>query len=403
MTDVLSRPVAAPPAPPPLRSNSRRLALYGLLGAAWTAGIGLAALVAVSVAGWFAADTGTFSDAVRIGGLAWLVGNASGLELSAASISLVPLGSVLLVGWLLHRAGRWVGSSAAATSTWTDLGVGAGALAGGYAAIATAVCLATSTGAAHAGPVRTVGVTLLLGAGFGGVGTLRGAGRVSDLVALLPVEVRAAGVGGGAGMLALITASGVLFTASLIASYSTAVTLAEGMHAGLVGGAIATLIGLALMPNAVLFAGAFLCGPGFAVGSGTVVAPGNVSTGPMPGFPLLAAVPRSAGSPWLETVLLLVPVAAGAVAGLVAVRRFAVLSVSAAAVRGGLAGLTAGIGFGLLTQLSGGSVGPGRMQDVGPLPTVLLVCALACLAGGAVASAGGSWVRAARAPARSVS
>lgn len=403
MTDLLTRPVAPTQEPTPSRRSKWRLiALYGLLVAIWTAAIGLITLIAVSVAGWFAADSGTFGDAIRVGSLAWLVGNGSGLEVRSASLTLVPLGAVLMTAWMLYRAGRWVGSHAV-DPAWHELTVGAVAIAIAYAAVAAVVSTTSHSTAAHVSPLRAVAATLALGLVFGGLGTLSGARRLRDLVALLPEEASAAGAGGVAGVLALVAASGVLLTASLALHFSTAVTLAEGMHAGVVGGAIATLIGLALVPNAVLFAGAFMAGPGFAVGSGTVVAPGDVSTGPLPGFPLLAAVPRSAGSPWVEAVLLLVPVVAGAIAGVLAVRRFPVFGIDAAALRGALAGLVGGLVFGILALLSAGSVGPGRMQQVGPGPSVLLVCALACSVGGAVAAAGIRWVQASRDSAGSVS
>lgn len=410
MTDLLPPPVAPAPhavsvATPKPATRVRRtgsLALFGLAGAAWTAALGLVTLFALAVGGWFAADSGTFGDSMRVGGLAWLVGNGSGLELRSASVTLMPLGAVLGAGWLLHRAGRWVGSHANAP-TRSELAVGALTLAGGYAAIAAAVGMATRSTTAYVGPLRAVTVSFLLGVVFGGLGTLRGAGRLRGTVTLLPVEVRAAATGGVAGLLALVAASGALLAASLAVHFSTAVTLAEGMHAGLVGGAIATLIGLALVPNAVFFAGAFATGPGFAVGTGTVVAPGDVSTGPLPGFPLLAAVPRSVGSPWLEVLLLLVPVLAGSVAGLLAVHRFPVCAVDAAAIRGALAGLAAGVTFGLLMLLSAGSVGPGRMQQVGPGPSALLVCALGCAVGGAGAAAGYRWIQTSRTSTASVS
>lgn len=398
MTDLLSRPAAAASATPaqPRPAGAGSLALYGLLAAAWTAAIGLVPLIAVAVAGWFAADSGTFGDAIRVGGLAWLMGNGSGLELRAASITLLPLGAVAVNGWLLHRAGRWVGSHVAA-GAWSEVAAGVLGLSAGYVGLAAVASIATSSSAAHANPGRTLGITFLLAVTLGGLGAVRAAGRLRGLAARLPEEFRAAATGGAAGLLALVGGSAALLTASLVGHFSTAVTLAEEMHAGLVGGAITTLISLALVPNAVFFAGAFLSGPGFAIGTGTVVAPGKVSTGALPGFPLLAAVPRTPGSTWLEVGLLLLPAAAGAVAGLLAVRRFPVATLRAAMLRGGLAGLSAGAAFGLLALLSGGAAGPGRMQAVGPGALVLLAVTLTCLPSGAVAGAATRWVSAWRA------
>jgi Family of unknown function (DUF6350) len=112
-----------------------------------------------------------------------------------------------------------------------------------------------------------------------------------------------------------------------------------------------------------------------------------VSTDALPGFPLLAAIPRTSGSGWIDVGLLLLPAVAGALAGVLTVRRLPAATGRAATLRGGLAGLSAGAAFGLLCLLSGGSVGPGRMQSVGPGLMVLLVCALTCLVGGALAAA----------------
>jgi hypothetical protein len=414
MTDLLSRrdPNANPPEQPQTqvapdttstwRARIPSTVLHAVFAAGWTAGVGIAVVVAIAVAGWFAADSGSVSDAVRVGGLGWLVANGSGLHVASASIGLLPLGAFLVIGAMLHRAGRWVGSRAD-PANWSELALGALTLAAAYAALVAVVATATRSDAADLSLLRAVAVAFALSLLMSGLGVFAGAGRLRDLGALMPEEVRAAGTGGIAGGLALVAASGALFTVALARHFSTAVTLADGMHAGLVGGAIATLIGLALVPNAVLFAGAFLAGPGFAVGTGTVVAPGEVSTGPLPGFPLLAAVPRTAGSPWLEVALLLVPVLAGAGAGVLAVRRFPVSTISGAAVRGASAGLVAGAGFGLLTLLSAGSVGPGRMQHLGPGASVLLVYVLACSIGGAVATAGSRWVVTSRSSDDSVS
>lgn len=390
MTDLLSRP--APPAAAEAARSGPPLGWYGLVVAGWTAVIGLIPLLTVAVVAWFSAESGTFADAIRVGALSWLVGNGGGLHLDGVAITLVPLGSVGLVGWLLYRGGKWAGSHGTERSG-TDLALGALTTGLGYCAVALIVLGLTWSSDAHADVVRTACSTLLLGLVFGGLGVIRGSGRSNELLGRLPEEARAALHGGLGGAAVLMAAGAALTTVALVTHFATAVTLAEGLHAGLVGGAVIAIVGLALVPNAVLCAGAFLAGPGFAVGSGTVVAPGDVWTGPLPAFPLLAAVPRTDGSAWWGVAVLTVPVAAGAVAGLLAVRRYPVAAFRPAALRGGLAGLTAGLGFGLLTGLSAGAVGPGRMQDVGPylLPTVV-ACAAACMLGGVVAAAARNWL-----------
>ena len=390
MTDLLARP--APPAATKPAKRGQPLAGYGLVVAGWTAFLGLTICIAVAVVGWFAADSGTFGDALRVGALSWLVGNGGGLHLRGVEITVLPLGALGLIAWTLYRGGRWAGNHSADRS-WRDIAAGTGAIGIGYCAVAVAVFAVTRSADVHAHLVRTAGSTLLLGLIFGGLGILRGAGRGSALLDRLPVAARAALRGGLGGAAVLAMGGAVLATIAVVAHFSTAVILAESLHSGLVGGAVVALLGLALMPNAVLCAGAFLAGPGFALGSGTVVAPGDIATGPLPAFPLLAAVPRTGGATWWEFAVLTVPLAAGGIAGLLAIRRYPVSGFYSAAVRGGLAGLVAGAGFGLLTGLGGGAIGPGRMQDVGPylLPTVV-ACASACLLGGAVTAVATRWL-----------
>ena len=60
---------------------------------------------------------------------------------------------------------------------------------------------------------------------------------------------------------------------------------------GVVGAALLLLAQLGYLPNAVIWAIAFTLGPGFAFGTGTVVAPTGSALGTLPAFPLLAALP----------------------------------------------------------------------------------------------------------------
>jgi len=129
------------------------------------------------------------------------------------------------------------------------------------------------------------------------------------------------------------------------------------------------------------------------VGTGTTVAPGDIDIGTLPAFPLLGALPQGSETQWWHGLLLVVPILAGGLAGLVSLRRHPVYGLDQAALRGCLAGMTGGVVFGLSTFLATGAVGPGRMSDVGPYAAeTLLVCTVAFLVGGGVAATGASWV-----------
>ena len=61
------------------------------------------------------------------------------------------------------------------------------------------------------------------------------------------------------------------------------------------------------VPNAVAFTGSYLLGPGFAVGAQTLVSPAVVVLGPLPLFPLLAALPANAAPAAWTGLLLVLP------------------------------------------------------------------------------------------------
>ncbi|MBA3309035.1 MAG: hypothetical protein H0U28_03110 [Nocardioidaceae bacterium] len=391
MTELLSRPILR--VKPVEEAPCRSVVLSAAIAAGWTLAASLVACIATAVAGWFAADTGSFSGAIRVGALGWLVGNGGGLHLKSGAVTVIPLGLVAVVAWMLHRGGRWAAEHSQVRSSG---GVAAGTLVmmAVYAGAGLVVFFLTRSDAVHADLLRTVVGTTTLPLVFGGLGLARGAGHGERVLDALPEEAQAALTGGLGGILAMVCAGGVLVTVSLLVHFSAAVSVAEALDSGVVGGTVMALIGAAMVPNAILCAGAFIAGPGFAVGSGTLIAPGAVTLGPLPAFPLLAALPTSGATGGWHSALIVVPVIAGGLAGLVAVRRYPVFGLDQVALRGALAGLAGGLGFGALTWLATGAIGPGRMQEVGPdVPATILVFALACLVGGAVAAMGDRWVR----------
>ena len=108
---------------------------------------------------------------------------------------------------------------------------------------------------------------------------------------------------------------------------------------------------------------AYLLGPGFTVGAGTLVSPAVVALGPLPMFPLLAALPDNGPTPALDAV----PGRAcrrwsPPSAPPRAQRRHPTLRWEEGALRGCAGGVLAGLLLGFLAALAGGAVGPGRMR-----------------------------------------
>lgn len=384
MTDLLSRPILRVTSPE--EAPRRPIVLVAALGSAAVAVSGLLLFMAVAIAGWFAADSATVGSAMRVGALGWLVGNGSGVTGGGLSVHAVPLGFTLVFGYALYRVGAWASATCRA-STLRYVALAGIAMAGVYAAVCVVTALVARVDGVHAPLGRTLAASLIVAAVSGGAGLLRGSGTGADLFRRLPEEARAAVVGGIGGLLVMLAVGAVTVAASLAAHLSTAHRLADGTGSGVVGTVILALVGAALVPNAVLCAGAFVAGPGFAVGSGTQVSPSGVRLGLLPDFPLLAALPTTADAWWLPA-LVVVPVLAGAAAGLLALRRHPVAAIGSAVLRGALAGLVGGATFGLLTVLATGSVGAGRLRHIGPdVLATTAVCAVAFVLGGVLAAA----------------
>lgn len=172
------------------------------------------------------------------------------------------------------------------------------------------------------------------------------------------------GVGGAVGVLGLGAAATVL---AVVLGYANLISLYEALQAGPLGGAVLTVVQLALLPVIVVWAAAWVLGPGFAVGVGSTVSPFATAVGPIPPIPILGALPAS--TPPAAFLALVLPVVLGFLLGTLAARRApASLGLGWRALAGLAGGAVAGLVLGLLAAAASGSAGPGRLAVVGPDP-----------------------------------
>ncbi|WP_022889793.1 cell division protein PerM [Agromyces italicus] len=227
--------------------------------------------------------------------------------------------------------------------------------------------------------------------------------RLEELPPAAVDAVRRAVRIGGAAAIGVLGVAAVLVAALIAVDYATIAGLSQSLGAGVDGGILLTVVELAFIPNFVIWAAAWLLGPGFAIGAGTTVAPGGTVLGPIPGIPLLGALPGDA--PMLGALWLLVPVVLGFAGAWFVLARDAAAEVrrddGAAAPSpwwypvavGAGAGVVAGIVMGLLAWWSGGAAGPGRLAVVGPDPWAVALVAAATVGIGAIAGGVAAWVR----------
>jgi hypothetical protein len=398
MTDLLDPPATRTDRGASPEPVQRPLAVGAAVAGLASAGVVLGALVAVALVGWFASDEGTHGttrDALRVGTDAWLLGQGAHLHLAtgsvAATITAVPLGLTLLSVWVAHRFGRWAARTSAVEDGRT-LALGTVVMAGLPAVLALVCALLASTPTAETGLLSSFVGTFLVTAVGGGSGLLRETRHTVRWPARVPEPVRAVALGAVASTLLLAAMAALLLAVALLLDLGTAANVLSRLHVGVAGGALYTVAVAAVAPNAVLLTGSYLLGPGFAVGTGTIVSPGLVTLGPVPAFPLLAALPAEGTPPAWLGALVAAPVLAAVLGTVLVLRRHPTLTLSSGALRGLGGGVGGGLLLTLLTALAGGAVGPGRMADVGAdLVGTLVASTVAMGVGGLFAGVGATW------------
>ncbi|GAB3028181.1 hypothetical protein GCM10011376_16390 [Nocardioides flavus (ex Wang et al. 2016)] len=381
MTSLLTRPDHARPE----AARPRPLVLIATLGGAMAALGPLVVLLAIGVIGWFATDAGVHGaprDGMRMGALAWLAGHGSGFTVDGVRIALVPLGVTAVAAWSMWRLGHRVGDAVSGHGPDADrisdgerdltVPTAAALFLAGYAVVAVVVATLAAGTTADPSLPRVLGWTVMLTAAVAAPAIATGSGRAAIWAAFLPVSVRAGAAVAGAVLLRLVVVSALVLLLALALSFDDAATMTSRLHPSPSEAGLYALVNAAFVPNAALFTGSWLLGPGFAVGGATLVSPGAVVLGPLPVVPLLAALP-AAGTPagWVGALMALPPLVAawGAFRAL----RGRLLTWDRILLAGCGGGLVAGFGFAVLASLSGGAAGPGRMRFVGPFTRDVLV------------------------------
>ncbi|MGW0787220.1 cell division protein PerM [Streptomyces sp. NPDC002911] len=382
---------------PAERSRSTALASAFVRGVL-AAGLGLGSLAVLVMLLWIGSrypDSGP-GGALQVAAGLWLL--AHGAELvradtvggDPAPVATVPLLLVVLPVWLVYHFARdSAEGDGKASGGHSAVGAFCAVSAGYLLVVLAAAAYARDSGlsadrASIAFPV-TVVVT-----GAAAVGVWAACGRpLTPLLVRAPLRLQEAAARSrfrsGAGVALRSAAAGVLM---LIGGGALLVAVALVWHAGAAresflglsgdwaGRISVLLLATALVPNAAMWGAAYGLGPGFALGTASMVTP-LAFTGPpaLPDFPLLAAVPSHGPGTAVNWAAVAVPTVAG-----LTVARF--VAQGAAPVRGeleeawgpgrtalvaGLAAMGCGVGAAVLAAASGGPLGTGALAEFGPV------------------------------------
>jgi len=410
----------------PAAGPARPLVITGAIAACAAAGTGLVCITLLALAGWIAAphDGVGLPGVLRTAADLWLVGHHVGFVLHSTGsigagsigggalgagkavggrIGMLPLGLVLLPGALLWLAGRWVVKKGE-VSRLPEVGYAALALAVPYALLAGALALLGQSSLATPSLIQAVLSGFLLALVAGGLGGARALAPWWNLVHLLPPRSRSVFLGSLGSLTVLAGTGAILAAVSLGTSLTGFRAVQAALAPGLVGGVLLLLIQIAYVPNAIVWSICYTLGPGFAFGTGTVVAPTGSALGSLPMLPLLSALPTGAHSAvpaWASAAMLSVPYLAGAFGGLLTARAAPTPAVELAPLWGFASGVATAAAIGLLAAFAGGPLGSGRLSAVGPSGwQTAVVAALEVGVAAAVTAGVANWLRMRRVPRR---
>ncbi|WP_127499697.1 cell division protein PerM [Actinoplanes solisilvae] len=334
--------------------------------------------------------SGGLAGAAHAGAAGWLLGHGVPIGTSIGSLGLTPLLLSILIVWRLNRAGLHVTRAVGARrsgSTVRALSV-AFSIALSYSLLGSVVAVLVDGRGTEIIAGRAALDFFLIGGAGALIGSLRGTDALSSWARRLPAPLRH-GVRTGVIAAFLVLAAGAAVTGLSVAlGGGQAADMISAYRTGVAGQAGITLVSLAYGVNGAVWASAYLLGPGFALGTGSIVRLTEVTVGPLPTLPLLAGLPNGpmgvAGA-----LLMALPVLAGLAAGWLLTLRLTREAREAettprppwSLVLGGglIAGPVAGIALGLMARFSGGPLGDGRLATVGPDPWQVALVAAAVL------------------------
>ncbi|MGW1050129.1 DUF6350 family protein [Streptomyces sp. CG4] len=388
-----------------MRDREPGLAASFLAGAV-AAGLGVASFAALLMVLWVSSpypDSGP-GGALHTAAALWLL--AHGIELvrtdtpsgAPMPVGVTPLLLLTLPVWRVYRAARDAVDApddadgpppVPARTVWTGVVLG-------YLGVGVAVALYCSDGELRP---SWAGVAVCLplvaaGSAAAGVWSAYGSPREPVLRALVvvPGPVRRLVFGAdararlgtavratGAATAVLCGGGALLLGVSLIWHGAAARVSFLQLTEGWTGRCAVLMLGIALIPNAAVWAASYALGPGFFLGAGHLVHPFASHPAPMlPPFPLLAAVPDPGVGTPLNWAAGVVPAAAGVTAGWFVARgavyraepgapvsaRWSVLRTAGEVL---LTAVVCAAAFALLAELAGGPLGVAALTRFGPV------------------------------------
>ncbi|MGH3803227.1 MAG: cell division protein PerM, partial [Pseudonocardiaceae bacterium] len=361
--------------------------LTAAIATGWAAVAVLAPLVSVSILAWVAdsRSTAPATDALRLALDVWLVSHAVPLALEKGSFGLAPLAITAFSCWQLVRAGATT-ARAAGSRTFADCLKVSAAVAVCYAAFGAGAATGGQLPGVAARPWQAAAIFAGFACALAGFGAITGTEYGQRLLTRAPrlfADVCRASM---VALSVLLIAAAALVVVMMLLSAGRMSDAIDGYSLGVVGGAGLFLLCVVYLPNLVTWSAAYVVGPGFFLGTDSLVSAQQVTVMSTPAFPLFAAVPTTQANV-AAALLLLIPPLAGIAAGVVlSVRRSS--ATSGSVLFGSvLIGVLSGALLGGVSLLASGAAGAGAMAKFGPVAWQIALLSAGSIAAGSLLGA----------------
>ncbi len=326
---------------------------------------------APSVDGSISAD---WAGAWDVGTSVWLLAHGVPITAGGATITLIPLGLTLAVGVIAASVARRVAVPAHASVLCTALSYG----------VIVAIVAASEHGGAS-----TVWKAGIIGGLVSGMGASFGLMRAHGFRFFRGLRVPSAvglglRLGVGAWAICLVAGAALAVVWQLLA-VDRMTGAVHDLAPDLAGGLTLAAGETAYVPTLAVWALAWLSGVGFALGSGSHYAPGEVVPGPVPEIPLLASLPTGSGGFLVAAPLVL---ALGGVIVRIVARRSIPLGSKGFSAQAIAVLVTGGLTWSVVT-LASGSAGGGVLAEAGPNPMLVSLAVSALVGVGLILASAG--------------
>lgn len=302
------------------------------------------------------ADIGT---TLRFSAALWVWAHFIPMVTGSGEISLFPMLILALPAVLLVRASRKAAQELEIGNAREAIMLSSG-MATAHGVVLTTITALISHETLRFRPIQTFLIAFVVAALVSSVTIFRQSGAWEDLRDVIPSWFRSGVIGVAVFATALMVASGIVLATALVVHRADVAAVANSLGSGFITVVVVVLLSLMYLPNLWGWAFAAFTGAGIHVGGGSVLTLGAGTTGALPPFPILAALPDA--SPGWIRVFPVVVVAAAAIAVLLAWRRDSARDYRTA----GVVVLGSTLIIGAIALFSGGSLGDGNLGDLGP-------------------------------------